>query len=103
MVAPLHIAAIENTDGARLVAIADNVEARASKMGGDHGIAWYTDCHSLLENPDVDVVCVCTPSGTRGRIATEAAAAGKHVIAEKPLRSRLKRPTLQSKPVTPPG
>ena len=85
LVAPMHIEAIENTEGARLAAISDAIEERAAKIGSEKGVAWYADYRRMLENPDVDVVCICTPSGLRGQIAIDAAAAGKHVISEKPL------------------
>ncbi len=40
---------------------------------------------------DVDVVCVCTPSGTHCEVAEAAAAAGKHLLVEKPLDVTLER------------
>jgi predicted dehydrogenase len=39
----------------------------------------------MLKSDDVSVVCITTPSGIRIPIATDAAAAGKHVIIEKPI------------------
>jgi predicted dehydrogenase len=39
----------------------------------------------------VDVVCVCTPSGAHAEIAEAAAAAGKHVVVEKPLEVTVER------------
>ena len=39
----------------------------------------------LIGRDDVDVVDICTPPGTHAQIATQAAAAGKAVLCEKPL------------------
>jgi len=85
VVADYHIGAILGTEGARLAAVSDVVAARAQEVGEKHGIAWYTDYKQMLASPEVDVVCLTTPSGIRIPIATDAAAAGKHVIIEKPI------------------
>lgn len=90
-VAPNHIDAIEKADGARFVAVADTVEERARRVGEENGVAWYTDYRHMLENPDIDVVCVCVPCGIRGQIIMDAAAFGKHVVAEKPLEITLEK------------
>ena len=39
----------------------------------------------LLERQDVDVVCICTPSGQHAEQAIAVARAGKHVLVEKPM------------------
>jgi len=85
VVADYHIGAIADTGGARLVAVSDVVEERARQVGEQRGVAWHTDYREMLQSPDVDVVCICTPSGLRIPIATDAAAAGKHLIIEKPI------------------
>ena len=90
-ICPLHISAIEICEGARLAAIADVSEERARSIGEAKGIAWHTDYHQLLNDPDVDVVCILTPSGMRAPVAIDAARAGKHIIAEKPLEVTLEK------------
>src|SRR5260370_10254877 len=45
----------------------------------------------MLATSDVDVVCVCTPSGAHMDPAVAAARAGKHVVVEKPLEITLPR------------
>jgi predicted dehydrogenase len=69
MVAEYHRAAIAaNAEiGAQLVAVASG-----------------RDEQELLERADVDVVCVCTPSGLHAEQTIRAAEAGKHVLVEKP-------------------
>ena len=85
VVADYHIGAVLDTENARLAAVSSRSEERAREAGEKHGAAWYTDFHQLVESPDVDVVCICTPSGIRLPIVTAATAAGKHLIIEKPL------------------
>jgi predicted dehydrogenase len=85
-IARTHAAAIAEIHNARLVAICDSVEsacrAFSQQMGG---LAWTTDVHELVARSDVDIVSVCTPSGTHADLAVVAARAGKHLIVEKPL------------------
>jgi UDP-N-acetyl-2-amino-2-deoxyglucuronate dehydrogenase len=45
----------------------------------------FTDYREMLGMPGLDAVSLCVPSGIRGRIGEECAAAGKHVLAEKPI------------------
>ena len=45
----------------------------------------------MLNRDDIDIVCVCTPSGAHMEPAVAAAEAGKHVIIEKPLEITLER------------
>ncbi len=85
-IAHTHAAAIAEIHNARLVAICDSVEsacrAFSQQMGG---LAWTTDVHELVARSDVDIVSVCTPSGTHADLAVVAAEASKHLIVEKPL------------------
>jgi UDP-N-acetyl-2-amino-2-deoxyglucuronate dehydrogenase len=45
----------------------------------------------MLDDPAVNVVTICTPSGAHRDPAVAAAQAGKHVVVEKPLEITLKR------------
>ncbi len=40
---------------------------------------------ALLKNPEVDIVCICSPSGLHADQAEKAMQAGKHVLVEKPM------------------
>lgn len=90
-ISPLHIYAIDVCEGARLAAIADVSEERARTIGQTRDIAWYTDYREMLGNPEVDVVCILTPTGLRAPVCIDAARAGKHIIAEKPLEVTLEK------------
>lgn len=46
-----------------------------------------TDWHEIVEDPDIDVVSVCTPNNSHAEISIAALKAGKHVICEKPIAS----------------
>jgi predicted dehydrogenase len=85
MVARYHANAIAQTPGARLVAVCRADAARAAETEAQFGVPYETSYHALLARPDVDVVCVCTPSGLHAEQTVAAARAGKHVLVEKPL------------------
>ncbi len=55
------------------------------------GIDWTTNLDEMLTREDVDIVNICTPSGTHADLAVKAARAGKHLIVEKPLDITLKQ------------
>ena len=44
-----------------------------------------TDHRDLLDDPEIDAICIVTPIGTHLPLAAEAFAVGKHVFVEKPL------------------
>ncbi len=85
MVARYHAEAIIRTDGARLVAICREDATRAAEAEAQFGVPCETSYHALLARPDVEVVCICTPSGLHAEQAVAAARAGKHVLVEKPM------------------
>ncbi len=61
---------------------AAGVEAARAQLG------WQkisTDWRKVVESPDLDVVDINTPNDSHAEIAIAAAAAGKHVLCEKPL------------------
>ena len=86
MVADYHQKAIEacRTDGANLVVVGHYDPARFDEIGSRFGVACL-DLETILERDDVDVLCVCTPSGQHAEQTIAAARAGKHVLVEKPI------------------
>jgi predicted dehydrogenase len=94
MIAEFHTKAINEIEGARVVAAFDQFEQSAvkiSKMATKGECRVCKDIDEMLANPEVDVVCVCTPSGAHMDPAVRAANAGKHVVVEKPLEITLPR------------
>ena len=93
MIAEFHTRAINEIEGARVVAAFSRSEANGAKIaklaGGECRV--YDDLEAMLAHPGLDVVCVCTPSGAHLDPAVSAARAGKHVVVEKPLEITLSR------------
>jgi len=85
VIAATHAAAIAAVPGARLVAVTDVVPERAIQFAGSHGCAAEPGLDALLARDDIDVVSVCVPSGLHAEVGIQAAAAGKHLVVEKPI------------------
>ncbi len=69
---------------ARLVLCADTVLARAQALATGHGATATDDWRQVVTSPKVELVIVSTTNAMLAEIATAAAAAGKHVLVEKP-------------------
>jgi UDP-N-acetyl-2-amino-2-deoxyglucuronate dehydrogenase len=68
---------------ASLVAVAGG--RRAAALGADYGVAVEASYEALLARRDVDAVLIATPHADHCAQVLSAAAAGKHVLVEKPM------------------
>ena len=85
-VGPHHVDAIRRTGYAEVVALAGTDPDRAAAKAASLGVPRSTaDAEDLLNDPDVDVVHICTPNTTHVAMAASAMHAGKHVVIEKPI------------------
>lgn len=70
----------------RLRACCDLREDTAKVLAEEYGYeVCTTDYRQILQDPETDVVFVCTPPRFHAGMAAEALRAGKHVVCEKPL------------------
>jgi len=82
----MHIPVFQSIPHVEVVSVVDSYEQLAKGVSKEFGISkYYTDYKRALNETDVDIVSVCTPSFTHADIITYAAKLGKHIIAEKPL------------------
>jgi UDP-N-acetyl-2-amino-2-deoxyglucuronate dehydrogenase len=79
-----HCKAIAAAPGARLVAVCDTDGERLEATAKEYGCRAYSDYAELLADDEVVVVNIATPSGMHSAMGIQAAAAGKHMIVEKP-------------------
>jgi len=91
MIAGFHSKAISELPNARIVAVSSRSEENARKVAEPCCAEIHTDYSDLLSRDDVDIVCICSPSGAHLEPAVAAAKAGKHVVVEKPLEITLER------------
>ncbi|MCK9381078.1 MAG: Gfo/Idh/MocA family oxidoreductase [Sulfuritalea sp.] len=75
--------------GATLVAVCDIESARLESFSTRYGVRGYSSLESLLQDSNIDAVAVLTPSGMHAAHVISVAAAGKHVVVEKPMALRL--------------
>lgn len=77
----------------KLVAVCDLLEERARGAGQAYGVPAYTDLRALLNNEDVDMVCVATGGEEKGSHHYEpviaAIEAGVDVLVEKPISNQI--------------
>ena len=89
-IAVQNAAAIEAAPNVDLVACYDPVRDLAADVGQTFGAEVASTSESLLQRHDVDAVLLSVPHHLHAPLGAEAAAAGKHVIVEKPLANNLK-------------
>ncbi|HEY2693608.1 MAG TPA: Gfo/Idh/MocA family oxidoreductase [Streptosporangiaceae bacterium] len=85
VIGAFHAQAAAMVPGARLVAVTDVLPDRAKAFAAEHGCPAESSLGDLLRRGDIDVVSVCVPSGLHAEVGIQVAAAGKHLVIEKPI------------------
>ena len=85
IIAAVHADAIAMLPDTRLCAVTDVAAGAAQAFADARGCAAEPSVDDLLARRDVDVVCVCVPSGLHAEVGVRAAKAGKHLVVEKPI------------------
>ena len=91
MISEFHAKAIKDLINGELIAISSRNVKKAQRLVNNYDVTVYSDYHDMVNRDDIDIVCICTPSGVHMEPAIAAAKAGKHVIVEKPLDITLER------------
>nr|WP_275576962.1 Gfo/Idh/MocA family oxidoreductase [Thalassobacillus pellis] len=83
---------LELDDKCKLVALADIYPEKAMDLAQTNQLKAkiVSDYKSLLDDPTIDAVSICTPPYTHKDITVDFLRAGKHVLVEKPMASSLK-------------
>jgi predicted dehydrogenase len=85
-VGPHHVDAVRRLGFVDVVAVAGSSEASAARKAEALGaVKAYGTYEALVRDPDVHVVHNATPNYLHHRVTAAAIAAGKHVVADKPL------------------
>ena len=81
----VHIDAIRQLDSCRLVGIHARRQQPLRQQAEELGTRLYPTLDDALNDDEIDAIVIATPHPSHLEITTRAAAAGKHVLAEKPL------------------
>ncbi|MEO9891847.1 Gfo/Idh/MocA family oxidoreductase [Aurantibacter sp.] len=76
---------ISELEGVELVALYTKSSSRVAEVEKAFGVQAFDDLDKLLSLPEIQLICVCNESGNHGEAIQKAAAAGKHILSEKPL------------------
>lgn len=90
-ISDIHAQAILNSGHGRLAAAFSSSKEKLDKFCDLYQAEGYTSYQDFLKHPGLDVVSICTPSGTHLDFGKQAAEAGKHVMIEKPIEITLER------------
>jgi UDP-N-acetyl-2-amino-2-deoxyglucuronate dehydrogenase len=81
-----HLKTYNAIDGCEVVAICDIDGAQLQAVGDRHGvIGRHGDFRQVTENPEIDVVSICSYDDCHAEQVISALNAGKHVMVEKPV------------------
>ena len=85
-VSEFHAKAIDSIAEAELTgACSASAQSLARFIERHPGIRPFDSFEAMIACPDIDAVCLCTPSGLHTSQAIAAMRAGKHVVCEKPM------------------
>ncbi len=86
----LHARALSQIPGVRIVAVSDPAVREAPRLPDQkERIAAYQDHRKLLERDDIQAVVVASPENLHRHAVVDCAAAGKHILLEKPIATTL--------------
>ena len=80
-----HIDAVLKAPSVRLAAVVDVAPGRAAEVAASVGCEAYTSVADLLAGTNVDMAIIATPDALHLEAVREVAAAGKHILLEKPI------------------
>ena len=84
-----HVLSYTEHPFAEVVAVCDLNEDLAKSTAEQYKTKYYLDYHEMLADPKVEAISVVTPDFLHKEPVIAAAEAGKHILCEKPLASRV--------------
>ena len=85
--ADIHAASLQiMPDEAEVVAVASPTPGNAAAFAKKFGIPRvFTDYREMLKEKDIEMVTIAAPNSLHAQMTKDCAAAGKHIVCEKPL------------------
>jgi UDP-N-acetyl-2-amino-2-deoxyglucuronate dehydrogenase len=85
-----HAQAYKTLSESKFVAVYSRDSTKAASLAEEFGVKAYVDLESMLQDPAVGVVSICTPPHVHPELAKACANRGIHVLVEKPIAFDLK-------------
>ena len=85
--ADIHAASLQiMPEEAEAVAVSSPTPGNAEAFAKRFGIPrFFTDYREMLKEPDIEMVTIAAPNSLHAQMTKDIAAAGKHIVCEKPL------------------
>lgn len=84
-IAHTHAQALQSSKAFNLVGVCGNDSEQVQAFAQKYNILGYTDFEAILADKNIHTISVCTPSGLHFAQGMKIAAAGKHILMEKPI------------------
>lgn len=84
-VSKVHLEALRQIPEARVCGVWSRSPETTKRYATEYGVRAYESLQAVCDDPEVKIVTLCTPPGFHVDQGLQVAAAGKHLIIEKPL------------------
>ncbi len=91
MISHFHAKAIAEITNASLTGVYGSNKIKTGSLARKQNCIPFDTLDEMLSSPEIDIVCICTPSGVHLEPAIKSIEAGKHCLVEKPLEVTLER------------
>jgi len=90
-IAEVHARAIDTIMNAGLIGVFDHNPDKTASFSSKYNCRAFSSAGELCNDSNINIVCICTPSGLHLEPALTAINAGKNCVIEKPLEVTLER------------
>jgi len=91
IISDIHAMALQAIENAKLVGVYSINKNKSEAFALRNNCTAYNTLDELVNLPEIDIVCICTPSGIHLDPAIKSIQAGKHCLVEKPLEVTLEK------------
>ena len=91
VISGIHAMAIHSIENARLWGIYSINKNKSDAFAAKYNCISFDTLEEMLSRPEIDIICICTPSGIHLDPAIKSIEAGKHCLIEKPLEVTLEK------------
>jgi predicted dehydrogenase len=77
--------ALQDVPGMTLTALCRRNQEAGRKLAAQYGVRYHAEPESIIADPEVDGIVVCTPPSSHFELARDVLASGKPLLLEKPM------------------